>query len=377
MSFRNKILLYLLVSVIVILLLFVKLKSTYQELLQPVSDSKAEVVFRIEPGTTFKQVAENLEQQRLIKSKEAFLFLAWLKDATTRIQAGLYKISPSQSSETILETFLKGKTWDVVITFPEGYNMYQIAKVLDKAGLVSEKDFLKAAQDPDLMKSLNISSNRAEGYLFPDTYLFSHDDSPESFIRSMVGRFWKVWEDNEFSKRAKELKLTIHEVITLASIVEKEAVVDEERPIIASVFWNRIKKGMKLQSDPTVKYIVYLDKPKSISWKYLKKIASPYNTYLYKGLPPAPIANPGVKSIRAVLYPADTNYLYFVSKRNGRHYFSHSLREHNRAIAKFLKSRPKKKPVVQTEEVEASPTSPTLHHPNDDLSDSDLFEQTK
>ncbi len=369
MQLKIKIVIYTSIAVTVLFALYLKASRFYHESLLPVSESKAEVVFRVEPGSSFKEVAENLEQQGLIRSKKAFFLLAWLQDATTRIQAGLYKLSPSQSAKAILETFLKGKTWDVVLTFPEGYNMYQIANVLDRAGLVSREDFLKAAEDPKLMASLNIPSDRAEGYLFPDTYLFSHDDTPENFIRSMVGRFWKVWEDNDFGKRAEELKLTIHEVVTLASIVEKEAVANEERPVIASVFWNRIKRGMRLQSDPTVKYIAYVNKPRKRRWKYLKKIASPYNTYKYKGLPKGPIANPGRDAIRAVLYPANTNYLYFVSQKNGRHYFSVTLKEHNRAVNRFLKSKRRKKAARASRRL-LSPPYPTLHHPADASSDS-------
>jgi len=365
MKSKISILILISLAVTVIFITFSTINEKYHALLQPVSNSKAEVIFRIKPGSSFKEVAYNLEQEGLIRSKRAFFFLAWLQNATTRLQAGLYKLSPSQSSEDILNTFLTGKTWDIVLTFPEGYNIYQIANVLDKAGLASREEFLKAAEDPDLMASLNIPASRAEGYLFPDTYLFSHDDSPKTFIRSMIGRFWKVWEDNGFDKRAKELKLSVHEIVTLASIVEKEAAVDEERPIIASVFWNRMKKGMRLQSDPTVKYIAYIEKPKKRHWKYLKKIASPYNTYKYSGLPPGPIANPGKEAIRAVLYPAKTKYLYFVSQKNRRHYFSVTLKEHNRAVAKFLKSKRRPSKRVASPDKSASPSYPTFHHPSD------------
>ncbi len=318
--------------------------SHVKELLEPVSTSPSFVVIDIPKGTSFKQVARLLEEKGLIRSKEAFAVLAWYKKEAGLIKAGEYKLSPSMTPQKILEILVSGKVIQHLITIPEGYNMFQIGDLLARANLVKKEAFMGAVTDKDLLKQLNIKAETAEGYLFPDSYFLPKGVSAKDIVKNFVSRFWDVWTSNKFGQRAKEIGTTIHEVIILASIVELEAAVQEEKPIIASVFWNRLKKGMPLQADPTVKYGIMVErriKKRRLTWKDLRK-ATPYNTYTRYGLPKGPICNPGFLSLRAVLYPKKTQYLYFVSKGNRTHYFSKTLKEHNRAVKKYILKRKSK-----------------------------------
>ncbi len=300
-------------------------------------NSNQHIVISIVPGSCFSDVASELKKDGLIKSTLAFRILATLKGDLNKIQAGEYNLSPSMPPSTILNILTRGKIFEHVIIIPEGYNIFQIARLLAHAGLVSRKKFLALCHDKPFLQSLGLKENCAEGYLFPDTYYFAKGVSAKEIISTMVNTFWHVWHKEKFDKRAKELGLTVHEVVTLASMVEKEAVLPRERPIIASVFWNRLKKHMLLQSDPTVYYglwtISIWRRGRLHIWDLRRD--TPYNTYIHKGLPPGPIANPGIGSIRAVLYPAHTDYLYFVSRNNGSHCFSRTLAEHNRAVYKY------------------------------------------
>jgi UPF0755 protein len=232
----------------------------------------------------------------------------------------------------ILDTLQQGKVHLHKITVPEGYTLEQIAQQLDKASLVAAADFLKTATCQSLMRELKIEGKSFEGYLFPETYLFPKGIKPEDIIRIMVKNFQTVFQP-PWHERARKLGLSAHEVVILASIIEKETGTAPERPIISSVFHNRLKKGMRLESDPTVIYgIPEFDG--NLTRKHLRT-PTPYNTYAGKGLPAGPIANPGKGALHAALFPSDTNYLFFVSKNNGSHYFSTNLKEHNNAVRKY------------------------------------------
>ncbi len=313
--------------------------------MQPVSPKAQDQVIEIMPGSSFKEVANMLEAKGLIRSSKAFYLLAWYKRALLRIQAGEYRLSGAQSPRDILKILAQGKTIQHVIIIPEGYNMFQIASLMARAGIVGRDDFLNAARDKKLLAQLGIRGDSAEGYLFPDTYNLTKGATASEIIRLLVKRFWSVWYQAGFDARAKALGEDVHTVIILASIVEKEAMRPSERPIIAGVFWNRIRRGMPLQADPTVRYGILIERrisKKRLRWRDLRK-RTPYNTYVIKGLPKGPISNPGEDSIRAVLFPARTRYLYFVSKNNGTHKFSTNLREHNLAVEKYQKRRTHRK----------------------------------
>ncbi|OAG28236.1 endolytic transglycosylase MltG [Thermodesulfatator autotrophicus] len=318
-------------SFLFFLLLIFYAGAWYYDLSLPAAEGQkasTKIIF-IEPGTPLKEVATLLEREGLIKNKWIFIFEAYLRGLTEKIKAGEYELDPRNPPRKILETLVKGRVVTHYVTIPEGYNIYEIARLLDKAGLCPREEFLKVVKDKELLKELHVPGETAEGFLFPDTYAFWRGISCRLIVATMIKHFWEVW-NQEFASRAEELGLSVKEVVTLASIVEKEAVVPHERPIIASVFWNRLKRGMRLQADPTVRYAVkrFYSRLRYRDLRY----RHPYNTYIYPGLPPGPICNPGRDSIKAVLYPAKTDYLYFVSKGDGTHHFSRTLREHERAV---------------------------------------------
>ena len=232
----------------------------------------------------------------------------------------------------IVEVLIRGQVVLHKLTVPEGYNIKQVAQLVGQTGLVQEEAFLRAAQSQELAEILGISAETLEGYLFPETYYFPATTTAQKIISAMVQRFGVVF-DQEYQARAKELGFTTHQIVTLASIVEKETGAAHERPLIASVFHNRLKKRMRLESDPTVIYGIK-DFDGNITRRHLKT-KTPYNTYRRRGLPLGPIASPGQKAIEAVLYPASSAFLYFVSKKDGTHQFSTNLRDHNSAVRKY------------------------------------------
>lgn len=225
----------------------------------------------------------------------------------------------------------EGKVQVRHVTIPEGATLRQIAALLAVEGLVDGEQFLELAMDSSVASSYVPEAETLEGFLFPDTYEFVEGQTEDAIIEAMVQRFFQAFPIED-KLRASQLGRSLHDIVTLASIVEKEAVVDREKPIIAGVFYNRLKKGMRLQADPTVLYGRH--RRGRIRTRDLRA-NHPYNTYIHRGLPPGPIASPGAAALKAALEPAQVNYLYFVSKNNGTHHFSKTLREHNRAVRKY------------------------------------------
>ena len=295
------------------------------------SDNTQPQVFEVKSGMTLKQVSQELVRQNLIRSANAFQVIALIQDKEKLIKVGEYYISPSMLPAEILQRITSGKTILHSITIPEGYRITEIANLLEKKDLVDKNIFLQQAKNVELLEGIPTSS--LEGYLFPDTYHFGKRTTEAAIINKMVETFKERALKQEFLKRAEDLGFSYHEIITLASLIEKETGKDSERKQISSVFHNRLKKNMLLQTDPTVIYAIDIFDG-NIRKRDLN-IDSPYNTYRYKGLPPGPIANPGLKSIIAALYPATTSNLYFVSKQDGSHKFSATLNEHNRAVQKY------------------------------------------
>jgi UPF0755 protein len=233
----------------------------------------------------------------------------------------------------ILHKLVTGDVMKYRITIPEGYTVRQIVLRLQELGIIEEQEeFLKLAFSAEFAAGLGIEGKSIEGYLFPDTYLLPKGVSPIEIIKTMVGKFKQVYGP-DCEHRAVELAMTDRQIVTLASIIEKETGVAEERPLISAVFHNRLKRGIPLCSDPTVIYGI-ADFDGNLRKKDLEQW-TPYNTYLKKGLPPGPIANPGRSSLLAALYPAPVQYLYFVSRNDGSHYFSTTLREHNEAVRRY------------------------------------------
>ncbi|MDL2269602.1 endolytic transglycosylase MltG [Desulfosarcina sp. OttesenSCG-928-A07] len=289
-------------------------------------------VFTLFPGQGPKQAALSLEKEKLVSNAFRFVLLARIEGKDKKLKAGDYLLSTAMSPRKILDNMAKGRVYLHRVTIPEGYTLVQIADVVAAAGLSDAVQFLNTARDPEVVQKMGIVAETLEGYLFPDTYYFPRGLDPADILFTMVKRFRAAFTP-EREARAKELGMTLHEVVTLASIVEKETGVPEERALVSSVFHNRLKKGMRLETDPTVIYgIPNFDG--DIRRHHLTTY-TPYNTYKITGLPPGPIASPGTLAIHATLYPAETDFLYFVAKGNGTHYFSHTYAEHNRAVIRY------------------------------------------
>ncbi len=298
----------------------------------PGSGTLEKVHLTVKPGMPFSLLTERLADRGLIRSPLRFHILARLKGDDRRIKAGEYLLYPTMTPARILEILTQGRVRERSVTIPEGYTLHQIGAAMDDAEIVSKADFIGAATDPAFVKEKGISGATFEGYLFPSTYNFSITVHAAGVVSRMTDQFKTVFTP-EWEARAKELGYTVHEIVTLASIIEKETGAAHERPVISSVFHNRLKKGMRLQSDPTVIYGI----PNfngNLTKKHLKT-PTPYNTYQKAGFPIGPIANPGAAAIEAALYPAETKYLYFVSRKDGTHEFSTNLKDHNRAVRKY------------------------------------------
>ena len=286
----------------------------------------------IPTGSSFLQVTEILNKAGLIKNHFLFYSLAIIKRANRNIRAGEYEFNTSITPWTMINKLKRGEIKIYKVIVREDLSLRDIAAILDKDKLINKEIFFELARDNEFLESLNIKAESIEGYIFPDTYYFDRSMNTHRIMKKMVDTFWKKVTPGMI-KRAGDLGLSLHQFITLSSLIGKESGNDSEKPKIAAVFYNRLKKGMRLQSDPTAVYDM-----DSFAGKVLRshlKRKSLYNTYLIKGLPPGPIANPGLASLKATLEPAHVDYLYFVSKKDGTHYFSSSLAEHNQAVNRY------------------------------------------
>jgi UPF0755 protein len=286
----------------------------------------------IAPGQGLRATSEQMHRAGLIVKPRKFELIARIKGYDKRIKAGEYAVSAALPPLEMLEIMVSGRVHLYKLTIPEGYTLQQVASSIADSGIGVEFEFIKAAADPALLLENEIEAETFEGYLFPDTYFFSKGTPPGVIISTMVKRFRSMFT-SEWEMRAKALGMTVHQVVTLASIIEKEAGVSEELPVISSVFHNRLKKRMRLESDPTVIYGIK-DFKGNITRKHLST-PGPYNTYRIQGLPPGPIANPGKSALEAALFPADTDFIFFVSRKDGTHQFSTDIGSHNRAVRKY------------------------------------------
>ncbi|MCX6112619.1 MAG: endolytic transglycosylase MltG, partial [Proteobacteria bacterium] len=253
--------------------------------------------------------------------EKKFLLLARLRHAGSKIKSGELRFYKNMNPLEVLDNLLNGIPVLYSFTVPEGFNMYQIAQILEEKGIIKHaSDFITASKDKKIVKELGIKADSVEGYLFPDTYTVEKVRDVKTLIKLMYKKYKQIFTP-QMIERAHELGLTEYEIITLASIIEKETGAVDERRKIASVFYNRIKKGMRLQSDPTTIYGLWDTYRGNLTKDDLQKY-TPYNTYKIFGLPPGPIASPGKESIMAALYPEKTNYLFFVSKNDGTHTFT-------------------------------------------------------
>jgi len=287
----------------------------------------------IPPRTGLAGIAAILASSGVIEADVRFLLLARLTGRAGQLRAGEYRLPYGQSPWQVLKTLSAGRVIYRQITIPEGMELRGVADLLAAEGWVGRERFLALTRDRELLQKFDIPADTLEGYLFPDTYALSRGQQQEGdLLRQMVGRALAVFEEVR-TATASSTTLSRHQVLTLASIVEKETGRPEERPLIARVFLNRLERGMRLQADPTAVY-GRPDFQGPVTGRDLR-VPSPYNTYLIDGLPPGPIANPGRAAIEAVLRPAEHDYLYFVATADAAHHFSRTLEEHNRAVARL------------------------------------------
>ncbi|MFZ5763053.1 MAG: endolytic transglycosylase MltG [Thermodesulfobacteriota bacterium] len=296
-----------------------------------------DVAVLIPPRSSLAAIEGHLQNARVIHADGRFQWYARLRGVATRLKAGEYVFRAGQTPEEVLRILVAGRGIRHKITIPEGYNIAQIADLVAASGLATRAQFLALARDRQIAARFGIEAETLEGYLFPDTYYFTRNQAPREIVTVMAERGKRVL-DEVMAAAPADLGLTPHQVLTLASIVEKETGQPRERPLIARVFLNRLRQGIRLQADPTVIYGIA-----NFNGNITKadlKTRNPYNTYVNSGLPPGPIASPGREAIAAVLNPAPGSHLYFVSRNDGSHHFSATLAEHNRAVANFQPKRP-------------------------------------
>jgi len=299
---------------------------------------KHPVQLTVLPGSGLSRVAGELQDEGVVRNALALKLLARWNRNDGKIQAGTYRFSDSATPEDVLDRLAAGDVVKVSLTIPEGFTLHQIVDRIDKLGYGKRDTLLQLAYDRNFLKSLKINATSLEGYLFPETYLFAPGIGEKALLKMMVEQLLQHLTP-QLTKKAKALGLNRHQWLTLASIIEKETGVVEEMPLISSVFHNRLKRKIPLQTDPTVIYgIKNFDG--NLTRKHLKT-PSPYNTYLNRGLPPGPIASPGLAAIKAAVNPAQTKYLYFVATGDGGHKFSKTLKEHNAAVREYLAQRRK------------------------------------
>jgi UPF0755 protein len=331
MKFVNKRL--VIISLTLILLLIPSVCFVYFNYFIPANTKN--VIFEIPRGMGLREIAANLEEFGVVKSDKIFILFAMIKGKQSRLQAGEYEFSPGESMSHVIEKIARGDVIVRKITIPEGLNIYEIADLLETKGVISRKEFIETATRGDLATELiGKPLSSFEGYLYPETYYYKKGVTAEELINMMTSRFKRVW--NSLKIQRDEINLSDQEIVTLASIIEKETGEPSERNMISEVFHNRLKLGMRLESDPTVIYALGSSFDGDLTKEKLK-MTSNYNTYQISGLPPGPIANPGKASLEAVLNPTNFNYLYFVSNGEGGHEFSTNYRDHLKAVNKYQK----------------------------------------
>ena len=316
------------------------LKYRGPEATDPVNpDDSREVTFIVEPGESVGIVAQHLERIELVTDSELFRRVVQYWGADGDIQVGVYTLRPNMTMEEIMRQLQHGRMPTTTATIPEGWRVEQVAALLEEVGITSAQDFMRAVNqgraDYAFLRDRPPGSPMSlEGFLFPDTYQFPQQTTPEGIIDIMLQN-WDRRVPPGLRQTTTEIDMTLYEVITLASIVEREVVLDAERPLIAGVYLNRLEKGMYLQSDPTVQYAKGYSEESQRWWNRMIQeeaitVVSPYNTFLNPGLPPSPICSPGLASIKAVLEPESSDYLFFYHKGDGSHAFAVTYEEHLR-----------------------------------------------
>ena len=294
-----------------------------------------EVFVEIAPGTSIREIGRQLVEARVVRDERTFQIAFWRGGSDRPLLAGEYRFAEPASALDVVDMLARGQVHLHTITFPEGLTRTEMAELFGRSSFGTTGDFLAASEHADLIADLDPEAADLEGYLFPDTYALPRGATADDLVGAMLAQFHRVFDD-DLQRRAAAREMTVREVVTLASLVQKETGLDEERPMVAAVYHNRLARRMPLQCDPTVIYALRL------AGVYDGNLTrdnltfdSPYNTYVRPGLPPGPIAAPGAADLRAALAPADVSYVYFVSRNDGSHVFADTLREHNRNVQEY------------------------------------------
>lgn len=292
--------------------------------------------YTVEPGMTLSDVAGQLEEQGVVRHAILFELLARYRGVEHAINAGRYEFESYMDAGQILRMLTEGRIAVNRVSVPEGLTIPETARALRARIGIDSTAFVQRSADPEVVQSLGIEASTLEGYLYPATYNMYPDMTVDDILRQMTSRYLQTMTE-EYRMRAEALGYSEHEIVTLASIIEQEAMVDDERDVISGVFHNRLRQGVRLEADPTVQYGI--GRPNMRLYEKHLSHPSPYNTYLHAGLPPGPICSPGEASIHAALYPKDVPYIFFVARGDGRHIFSVTNREHNQARARVRRQR--------------------------------------
>lgn len=296
---------------------------------RPTGSGAREVI--IQKGMTVIQIGELLHREGVIRSPRLLVLFSLFDGTSRRLKAGIHRFPEDLSTWEVLKNLAFSRDEFRSVTLPEGMTLARTLLLLAAELDLDHKKMQRLASDPGYCRRLGVAADNLEGYLFPETYQIPLIMDEEQVIRMLVRHFFTFFE-SKLAERARQMGLSVHEVVTLASIIEGEALLDGERATISAVYHNRLRRGMYLQADPTVQYVIE-DGPRRLFYKDYK-IDSPYNTYRHRGLPPGPVMNPGAASLRASLYPADVHYIYFVARGDGSHVFSRTASEHDEAKRK-------------------------------------------
>ena len=303
----------------------------------PQNDIDTKIKVNIPKGSTLAQITDILSEKNIVTNRNIFITATSLMGYSDKVPAGIFALKNANNNYRIVKQLVQGNPEMIKVTLLEGWTISQVTQAISESMNLSSEILSSLCYDEQFIIELGFEEKSLEGYLFPDTYLFLESaNDPKEILRQIVSEFDEVY-NKDLRIRNEEIGLTVNEVLTLASIIEGEAIFDSERAIIASVYLNRLEKRMRLQADPTIQYIIK-DGPRRLSLSDLQ-IDSPYNTYMNSGLPPGPIGNPGKASILAVLYPDDNDYLFFVARGDGYHTFTRTIDEHNQAKREFQKVR--------------------------------------
>jgi UPF0755 protein len=333
-SLRKKIALALAAVAAVSLLLVAQYFSFAMTPMKP--QAPESVIVEVTRGQNPQEIAKLLAARSVISDPKLFLRIGRLTNQWSKLKAGEYQLSPGMTPMEILAVLTSGVSIHHPVTVREGENMYEVADELQEKGLAQRARVLELCRDPKFIATLGLGApppSTLEGYLYPETYFFNKALAPEEMLRQMVRKFSAIWGP-EHESRARELRLTRHQVVTLASIIEKETGAPQERPMISSVFHNRLKKRMRLQSDPTTIYGIWEKYKGNIHRSDLASV-NPYNTYTIPALPIGPISNPGKEALQAALFPSKSEFLFFVSHNDGTHEFTRTFEQHSQAVKRF------------------------------------------